>query len=282
MSTLREAYEEGKSVLAGAGIVEAAIDTRLLLEHVMNIGTNDLYAHGDMVLPFDKLDRYRELIELRSRHVPLQHITGHQEFMGLDFYVNDKVLIPRQDTECLVEEAMIDIDDNMRVLDMCTGSGCIIVSLAKYKNNLEAVAVDISPAALEVAKKNAADNGVNVSFICSDLFAELEDEVFDVIVSNPPYIESAVCETLMPEVKEHEPRIALDGDEDGLRYYREIIGGMDSHLVSGGRFYFEIGYNQGEAVSKLLTDKGYTDISVVKDLAGLDRVVKGRKKCLIN
>ncbi len=282
-STYRELYDRGARLLVNAGICDYAIDSRLLLEYVCSTDRNYLLAHGDNEVDSEKESEYLELIEKRCKHIPLQHLTKEQEFMGLRFMVNENVLIPRQDTECLVEEVMCDMGDGLRVLDMCTGSGCIIISLSKYKNDYEAVGVDVSEKALEVARKNAALNEVKVDFVLSDLFAGLDiNNKFDVIVSNPPYIESDVVDTLMPEVKDYEPRMALDGDSDGLKYYRLITEEAACYLNPGGSLYYEIGYNQAEAVKNIMEKSGFTDVCVVKDLAGLDRVVKGRKKCLIN
>ena len=189
------------------------------------------------------------------------------------------MLIPRQDTECLVEEAMRYVEDGMKVLDVCTGSGCIIISLARYKNNLEAYGCDISEEALDTAAGNAESNDVNVGFILSDLYESTEDK-YDVIISNPPYIASDVVPTLMEEVRDHEPHLALDGGADGLDFYRRLIEGADDHLLKGGMIFFEIGFDQGEAVSALLKGHGYIDVEVVKDLAGNDRVVHARRAIL--
>ncbi|MBQ2405395.1 MAG: peptide chain release factor N(5)-glutamine methyltransferase [Lachnospiraceae bacterium] len=227
---------------------------------------------------------YKMVIEKRAKRIPLQHITGEQEFMGLTFRVNENTLIPRQDTEVLVEEALRELSDGMRILDVCTGSGCILLSLMKYSNECEGIGLDISAKALEVAKENARLLNVqNVDFVESDLFEALENEkvnvgkdrFFDIIISNPPYIESAVIETLMPEVKDHEPMLALDGKEDGLFFYRKIVDKAPEYIRKGGKLLFEIGYNQGEAVRQLMLDKGFTKVEVIKDFAGLDRVVCG-------
>ena len=283
---INELRKVGTDRLTDAGIRDAAIDAALLLEHVLSVRKDYLLAHGDEQAEESKSSEYLEYIDRRCKHIPLQQLTGHQEFMGLDFKVSEAVLIPRQDTECLVEEAMIEIGDGMKVLDLCTGSGCIIISLAKYKNDLLAVGTDISEEALVIAEGNADLNGVEVSFIRGDLYDGLHKteskengipERYDAIVSNPPYIATSVIDTLMEEVREHEPLMALDGGEDGLIFYRRIIDGADGHLMPGGVILFEIGYDQGRAVSELLEDKGYRDIQVIKDLAGLDRVVKAHR-----
>ena len=222
-----------------------------------------------------KMQDFLQLIEKRAAHIPLQHLTGKQNFMGLDFLVNEHVLIPRQDTEILVEEIMRDLHDGIRILDMCTGSGCILLSLLHYSNDCVGVGVDVSEDALAVARQNADRLAEKQAvFIQSDLFEKVEGS-FDLIVSNPPYIRSQEIAGLMPEVREHEPHLALDGKNDGLHFYREIIKEAMLHLKRGGQLFFEIGYDQGEAVQALLAANGYTEIAVVKDYAGLDRVVYG-------
>ena len=282
MSSIRSLNEEGYNRLNAAGILDASIDARLLLEHVFDIDRQYILMHGADEADEAMAEKYLKLIDRRSEHIPLQHITGSQEFMGFDFWVNEHVLIPRQDTECLVEEAMIETEDGMDVLDMCTGSGCIIISLSKYKNGLNATAVDISEDALEVARANADKLDVAVDFYQGDLYKAIEGtgRTYDIIVSNPPYIASDVIETLMEEVRYHEPRLALDGDKDGLSFYKRIVEGSTTYLKPGGCLLFEIGYDQGGAVSAIMEDNGFIDVCVIKDLAGLDRVVKGRKRCL--
>ena len=270
--TYQDTYAWGAKALQDAGIAEAELDARLLLEHVCGTDRNTLYAHGDRIVETTQGELYASLIGRRAERVPLQYILGEQEFMGLSFLVNESVLIPRQDTECLVEEAMISVMDGDRVLDLCTGSGCILLSIMCYKNDIEGVGTDISKAALEVARRNAQTLGKPALFIESDLFGQVPSEPFDVIVSNPPYIPSRVIDTLQAEVKDHEPRGALDGGEDGLVFYRKIIADAPQHLKRGGRIFLEIGFDQGADVSRLLTDGGFTDVRIVKDFAGLDRV----------
>lgn len=273
----REYYELGKRSLEAAEIEEAALDARLLLEYVCHTDRNALLVYGDREVKSQLAEQYLELIAKRSRHTPLQHLTGVQDFMGLTFKVNDKVLIPRQDTEILVEEAMKELHDGMRILDMCTGSGCILISLLHYSNDCRGVGVDISREALEVARENAysiLSKNAESSFICSNLFEQVEGK-FDMIVSNPPYIRTDVIETLMPEVRDHEPMQALDGAEDGLYFYRKIIDEGRGFLERGGMLYFEIGYDQAKDVSRLMEEAGFAEIEVVQDYAGLDRVVYG-------
>lgn len=268
-------YQIGKEQLQKAGIAEAELDARLLLEFICHTDRNALYAHGDQEIEDEKMQDFLQLIEKRAVHIPLQHLTGEQNFMGLDFLVNEHVLIPRQDTEILVEEIMRDLHDGIRILDMCTGSGCILLSLLHYSNDCSGVGVDVSEDALAVARQNADRLAEKQAvFIQSDLFEKVEGS-FDLIVSNPPYIRSQEIAGLMPEVREHEPHLALDGKDDGLHFYREIIKGAMFHLKRGGQLFFEIGYDQGEAVQVLLAANGYTEIAVVKDYAGLDRVVYG-------
>lgn len=268
-------YQIGKEQLQKAGITDAELDARLLLEFICHTDRNALYAHGDQEIEDEKMHDFLQLIEKRAAHIPLQHLTGEQNFMGLDFLVNEHVLIPRQDTETLVEEIMRDLHDGIRILDMCTGSGCILLSLLHYSNDCSGVGVDVSEDALAVARQNADRLAEKQAvFIQSDLFEKVEGS-FDLIVSNPPYIRSQEIAGLMPEVREHEPHLALDGKDDGLHFYREIIKGAMPHLKRGGQLFFEIGYDQGEAVQALLAANGYTEIAVVKDYAGLDRVVYG-------
>lgn len=274
--TYRQLYEYGVEKLVEAGIDEAKLDARLLLEYICHTDRNTLLVHGDIERNEMEEQFYRMCIEKRATRIPLQHITGEQEFMGLTFRVNRHTLIPRQDTETLVEEGMRHMYDGMRILDMCTGSGCILLSLLKYSNECEGIGVDISEEALKVARENAQRLGLKAEFVQGDLFEPVPEKKFDMIVSNPPYIETAVIETLMPEVRDHEPMQALDGMEDGLFFYRKIVEKAPGFLTKGGWLLFEIGHNQGEAVSKLMTVQGFKEVEVVKDYTGLDRVVLGQ------
>ena len=302
--TYGELYRRGRDALEGAGVPEAELDARLLLEGVCGTDRNDLLAHGDRERSAGEQEEYERLIAGRKGRIPLQHLTGVQAFMGLEFAVDGHVLVPRQDTEVLVEEALRNLHDGMRILDMCTGSGCILISLLHYSNDCRGVGADISGEALAVARGNAErllgasacawmrdgtevldgcgaddppcaeDRQGRISFIESDLFHGIEGR-FDIIVSNPPYIRSGEIPGLMPEVREHEPVLALDGGEDGLDFYRRILEGCRAHLCGGGMLFLEIGYDQGEAVSGLLEEAGFLEVAVVKDYAGLDRVVWG-------
>ena len=270
----RKLYETGKDRLEKAGIQEAALDARLLLEEVCGTDRNTLLVHGDRAVTEEEETQFRIFIERRSTHEPLQQITGWQEFMGLRFYVTEDVLVPRQDTETLVEEVMRYLRDGMEILDVCTGSGCILLSLLRYSNGCRGVGCDISEKALAVAGQNAKELGISAQFIQSDLFESIEGR-FEYIVSNPPYIRKDMIPTLMEEVRDHEPLIALDGGEDGLDFYRKITREATEHLYSGGMLFFEIGYDQGEAVKLLMEEEGYEEVTVSQDLAGLDRVVYG-------
>ena len=281
----KEIYLWGRSELEKAGISEYELDARLLLEHICHTNRNTLLVHGDREVAGEEEAKYREAIAVRRSRVPLQHITGVQEFMGLEFKVNKHVLCPRQDTECLVEEVMRYLHDGNRILDMCTGSGCILLSLLHYSNHCSGIGADISQEALKVAAENVANitamkrpnpwDEETVKLIHSDLFSKVPEEKFDIIVSNPPYIASAVIPTLMEEVREHEPMSALDGMEDGLFFYRKIVAESRDYLAKEGMLFFEIGHDQGQAVSDMMKEAGFWDVTVVKDFAGLDRVVYG-------
>ena len=270
----QELYRMGKDRLTEAKVPEAELDARLLLEEVCGTDRNDLLVHGDKEVPPEQCDRYVEYIQRRQKREPLQQITGYQEFMGLRFKVTPDVLIPRQDTETLVEEVMRYLHDGMHLLDMCTGSGCILLSLLKYSNDCEGTGCDISEKALKVAEENAEMLSLNASLVQSNLFENISGK-YEFIVSNPPYIPTGVIPTLMEEVRDHEPVSALDGREDGLYFYREIVEKAGEYLYPGGMLFFEIGYDQAEKVSSLMQEAGYQEVTVCKDLAGLDRVVYG-------
>lgn len=277
--TLRQAYEEGIERLKEAGIEEAGLDAWYLLEYVTGINRATYFADSNQEMKDSHRATYLALISERETRIPLQHLTGVQEFMGLEFRVNEHVLIPRQDTEILIETALEKINTKkpLRVLDMCTGSGCILLSVLSYgrkKCEITGVGVDVSDKALQVAKENARNLQVDAEWIESDLFSGVSEK-FDMILSNPPYIPSAVIKTLQPEVREHDPLLALDGKEDGLYFYRKIIEESRNYLQPGGCLIFEIGAEQGEAVSSYLKQNGFVQVAVKKDLTGLDRVVCG-------
>lgn len=275
MSTYKELLQTARKILKEHEIADSDVDSWYLLSHVFSVSRTDFLLHGEKAVPDREAFRYLELVKLRAKHIPLQHITGTQEFMGLEFDVTPQVLIPRQDTEILVEEAL-KICDGKKVLDMCTGSGCIIISIARLGKPEMAAGADISTEALKVAAGNAARHKTEIKFVQSDLFEKVEGS-YDIIVSNPPYIPTGEIEGLMPEVKDHEPVIALDGSMDGLYFYRRIACSLERHLNNNGSILFEIGYNQGEAVTEILKQEGFTDIIIKKDLSGLDRVVSARK-----
>lgn len=272
--TYREAVKRGEEILTKASIADAKNDAWLLLELACKIDRSFYYLHMEEDLSEEQVSEYEIVLKKRAEHVPLQYIAGETEFMGLKFKVNSSVLIPRQDTETLVEEALKTVKPGMQVLDLCTGSGCIIISILHNVPGVEGQAIDISKQALNVAKENARLNSVSVDFEQSDLFRNVAG-TFDVIVSNPPYIPSADVVKLMPEVGEFEPLEALDGKEDGLYFYREIIGSCRNYLKPEGRIFFEIGFDQGEAVSGMLRENGFKEVRVIKDLARNDRVVTG-------
>ncbi len=272
--TLREAWNLGKKRLTAAEVPDADLDAWYLLEWCTGVSRSHYLAYPDEIISHDQEEQYRASLVKRERRIPLQQITGEQEFMGLSFYVNEHVLIPRQDTEILVEETAKFLRDGMQFLDLCTGSGCILLSLLHLKPGVEGAGVDLSPEALKVAEKNRERLGAKAALIQSDLFDKIES-AFDVIVSNPPYIKRAEIETLMDEVRLHEPYMALDGHEDGLYFYRKIAEEAPKYLRAGGGLFLEIGCDQGACVAELLRQQGFADVKVVKDLAGLDRVVEG-------
>ena len=293
---LKEIIKIGERQLADAGVADAAIDAKELYCYMMGYDKVALMMHWQDVLQDNQCEAYFDLIAKRAGRTPLQHITGEQEFMGLTFAVSKDVLIPRQDTETMVEDAIELIAKGTvrggeysegkamksggEILDLCCGSGAIGISLAKNLPKVKVTCSDVSEAALEVAKENATRNGCKIKFVQSDLFdakaftGKLGKKKFDLIISNPPYIESAVIEELEPEVRDHEPRIALDGGQDGLEFYRKIAAQAHAHLKKGGVLMLEIGYNQRETVKEILEQIGvYEKIIGLTDLAGRDRIV---------
>ena len=274
MSTYNELLRTARDMLKQQEITDAEVDAWYLMSHVFKINRTTLLLHGDESAPDMESIRYLSLIKERAGYIPLQHLTGIQEFMGLEFEVNEDVLIPRQDTEILVEE-VLKVCEDKNVLDMCTGSGCIIISLAKLGKLQKATGVDISDKALSVAAKNASRHITDIEFIKSNLFEQLTG-TYDIIVSNPPYIPTGEIPFLMPEVKDHEPVLALDGTDDGLEFYRRISSEARKFLRRDGYIFFEIGHNQGEDVRQILLQYGFTEIMIKKDLSGLDRVVSAR------
>ncbi|MDO5410664.1 MAG: peptide chain release factor N(5)-glutamine methyltransferase [Lachnospiraceae bacterium] len=288
----RECLKAGENRLAAAGIEDAASDAWLLFEKVFQISRARYFMDMNRSCSREQAARYDDLIEKRAQRIPLQHLTETAPFMAYEFFVNEHVLIPRADTEVLVEHAFSKLSGIFKesdakdcaLLDMCTGSGCIAVSLACMAQeagiSCEITAVDLSWEALKTAEYNNKKlcHG-KVKLIHSNLFEALPDTAeFDIIVSNPPYIRSEEIEGLMPEVREHEPRMALDGKEDGLYFYRKLAEDGRQFLKAGGSLLLEIGYDQGNSVPEILKNFGYSRIQVIKDLAGLDRVVIARKE----
>ena len=310
--TLTGLLKKGQNILVQAGIEEAGLDAWLLLEYTTGKSRAYYFAHGEECVTESVYDRYLELIGRRAEHIPLQHLTHQAFFMGYEFYVDENVLVPRQDTETLVESALEcmktakseESEKGLHILDMCTGSGCILISLLKEIPSAYGTGVDLSEKALEVAGKNARTLEVDsrAEFIKSNLFSagyftgsgitstesnrkDTEHKnsngnhstAYDMIISNPPYIPTAEIEELMDEVRLHDPRMALDGMEDGLYFYRAITKQAKNYLVPGGWLLYEIGCSQGEDVAGLLQKEGFENIEIRQDLAGLDRVVLGRK-----
>ena len=271
--TFKELLDYGKETLKKVGIREWELDAWYLLEHVSGCTRSSYFLHPEQKTTDLQEKQYRELIRKRSSHIPLQYLTGSQEFMGLPFCVNEHVLIPRQDTEFLVETALSYIQPGMHILDLCTGSGCILLSILKLKQGVTGTGSDLSKKALEVARTNQERLNVQARFCLSDLFTKIEGN-YDCILSNPPYIPDAVVNTLMEEVRDYEPRMALCGGEDGLKYYKEIIKMSPGFLRPAGMLFLEIGYDQAEAV-RMLMERSFDKISVVKDLSGHDRVIYG-------
>ena len=293
--TLENCLRQGINTLQSNNVSDADFDAFALLEYVTGVSKSDFFFKKSDEISDSCYERYIELIERRSKRVPLQHITNRQNFFGYDFYVDSNVLIPRQDTEVLIEKILevieanfnVEISSDISILDMCTGSGCIAITiykeLIKRGFNIDATAVDLSKDALAVTEKNVENlvgiKALNNTFhiIESDMFSNINNNrSYDIIVSNPPYIPTRDIEKLEPEVRDYDPIMALDGDTDGLRFYRRIIEESSNYLDNNGFIAFEIGYNQGDDVKSLLEEKGYKDIHIYKDLGGLDRVIIGR------
>ena len=279
--TAQEWLRKASASLESAGIADAESDAWLMFSHVTGMSRMEYTLDRDKCLSDEEICSLAKMLEKRNQHIPVQQITGEAWFMGYPFFVNENVLIPRMDTEVLVEAVLtrlpaVPVTENgkRRVLDMCTGSGCILLSLLKEEKGLLGTGADISEKALLVARENAHRLECEAQFIFSDLWENIED-TYEIIVSNPPYIVRNVISTLDTEVKDHEPVLALDGGEDGLDFYRKIVADTHRHLVPGGLLAFEIGYDQGQALTALLKKAGYRNIAILKDLAGLDRVALG-------
>ena len=271
-----ELLKEGKIKLTENKIEDANLIARVLLEFILKIDRNELIKKQLQEIEKEKEEEYKQKIEQILQGMPLQYITNSQEFMKLNFFVNENVLIPQPDTEVLVEEVIkiAQIESKTKILDICTGSGCIGVSLAYYLKNAKITMSDISKNAIEIAKKNAKENKVleKTEFIKSDLFENIKEK-FDIIVSNPPYIETDLIKNLSKQVQ-NEPKIALDGGVDGLLFYRKLIKEAPNFLNDNGYICMEIGYNQKEKVIELAKqEKSFSKIEAIKDLSGNDRVI---------
>lgn len=271
----------GVDKIRGRQYGNPVLEATLLLGKLLNVDKIYIYTHGNEEVPQHIVDKFLELIEKRAKGYPIQYIINEKEFMGIDFYVEKGVLIPRPDTEILVEYVLKHIEDNkdIEVLDVGVGSGAIGLSIAYYKKNTTVYGVDISDEALKVANINKQRlNLSNVKLLKSNLFENIgEDKKFHIIVSNPPYIPRKDIEELQDEVKNYEPMKALDGGEDGLDLYRRIIPESKDYLIEGGLLIFEIGYDQKEQVESIMIAEGFKSIETLKDLQGLDRVVLGFK-----
>ncbi|MCR5739880.1 MAG: peptide chain release factor N(5)-glutamine methyltransferase [Lachnospiraceae bacterium] len=278
---LSDLKKDIKTRLENAGISDAESETRIILTEYANVTLSDMFADPDKdITGADVLSRIEDVITRRCTGIPLQHITGRTGFMGFDFKVTPAALVPRPDTEILAEEALKDYHDGSRILDLCTGSGCIIISLLALMNDCDGVGTDISEDALKLASENAdlilGEKRDRLKLLKGDLYDALQaDDMFEVIVSNPPYIRTSEIETLSTEVKDHDPYIALDGGEDGLDFYRKIISGARAHLRNGGELLLEIGFDQASDVTDIMKDNGFIEVQTIKDFGGNDRVVRG-------
>ena len=270
--SLKGLLADGAKMLTQAGIDEAELDARYILEYITGLNSAQYFIHSEDIIEKNKAEEFFRLIERRSKRIPLSYVIGTRDFFGLTFKVDENVLIPEQETELLVEE-VIKHSEGKSVLDMCTGSGCIAISIALFGKPSKVAASDISEKALEVARENAKSlKAGEISFIQGDMFENVTDK-FDIIVSNPPYIETGEIDELMPEVRDYIPRLALDGDIDGLKFYRIISKEAVKKLNKNGRIFYEIGYNQSRAVASILLENGFTDVKIMKDYSGLDRIV---------
>ena len=290
MQTFHELLTQGIQLLMNAGIEEARLDAWLLLEYTADISRAWYYAHPESEVNEEIVSEYLSLCQKRAEHIPLQHLTHQACFMGYDFYVDERVLVPRQDTEVLAEEALHQLRNirNPRILDMCTGSGCLLLSLLMELPDATGTGVDISEAALAVAERNRKNLElekravlVQSDTFSGDYFQKNSGNIsleYDMLISNPPYIPTEDIGKLMEEVRFHDPVLALDGREDGLYFYRRITEQAGKYLKPGGWLMYEIGCEQGADVSAIMQGEGFTEVTVKKDLAGLDRVVIGKKQ----
>ena len=275
---IKELVDYGAKKIEQNNLEDSKLKAKILLTYLLSKSKEYLIINSNMTIDKEQESQYLKYINEICNGKPLQYITNRQEFFRMNFFVNENVLIPRPDTEILVEEVIKISENNFKILDLCTGSGAIAIALAKNIENVNITAVDISEKALEVANINANNNEVNIKFVQSDLFSKIEDKNFDIIVSNPPYIETKEIETLNKDVKQ-EPVIALDGGIDGLYFYKNIIQEAPKYLKQNGYICFEIGYNQKNEVINILNNSNmYYDIFCKKDLSGMDRVIIARLK----
>jgi release factor glutamine methyltransferase len=286
MITIHKALQEASKKLEHKADTPL-LDAQVILCHVLRVDRLYLIVNKERVLTNEEICKYNGMIEKRLYGVPVQYIIGRQEFMGLDFYVEEGVLIPRPDTEILIEKVLDSIDKESicSIVDIGTGSGAITITLAKYIRNSHVYSIDISKKALDIARRNAEEHDMlpKISFLNGSLFDPLSnmgiEGRIDVLVSNPPYIPTDDIENLQIEVSKFEPRIALDGGKDGLDFYKEIINRAPKYLRQGGFMALEVGHDQARRVMELMEEKNrYIDIEITKDLAGIERVVSGKIK----
>lgn len=281
--TYRELYEEGRRILEQAGLPDAALDARFLLEEVCGTNLQTLLVFPEKKVTEEEVNQYRAFIQRRKDREPTAMILGEWDFMGLTFRLNKSTLIPEQDTEVLVETALEELkrrglgEAPLRILDLCTGSGCILLSLLHELRNAGGLGTDLSEEALEAARENAVRLVLQerAAFRQGDLWEPVGDERFDLIVSNPPYVPTEVIPTLEPEVRCGEPYAALDGGEDGLVFYRRIMKEAAGHLKPSGIIIVESGFDEASQIAALMQDQKFRGIRTVKDYGGLDRVVRG-------
>lgn len=279
---IQELRKKGRDKLINANVYEANIKVDILLQYVLGMTKTELISSSLKEITYSEEKKYIEYLEQIVKGKPIQYITNVQEFMKLNFYVDENVLIPQPDTEILVEETLKKIKEESKILDLCTGSGAVAISIEHYlknKTKLEIFASDISKEAIKIAKKNAEYNNANIKFILSNMFENIKEKDFDILVSNPPYIERNTIQTLSKEVQS-EPQIALDGGDDGLDYYRIIAKEGHKYVKSGGYILVEIGYNQKESVINIFNkyEEKYIDIKCIKDLNRQDRVIEVKVK----
>jgi len=278
--SVTEVLKSATARLVDGGIDSPRLDAEILLAHVLNCRRLDLYVDAGKILSLEEILRFNELINRRLAKIPVAYLTGTKEFFGLKFSVTPDVLIPRPDTEIVTEfvgEFLRSLNREVNFADLGTGSGAICVSILKFVKTARACAVDVSQKALDVAKFNAQKFHVDdrAEFFCGDLFAPLDGKIFDAIISNPPYIPTDDLKFLQAEVQT-EPRLALDGGDDGLNFYRQIISDASKFLATGGLLAVEIGINQSTAVKNIFARAGFVDVEILRDLSGIDRVVAAK------